>query len=175
MFDSYHLTFLSSLQQGAHPSHPGNQYFKQFIDRHKDEFDALPTNKREALAETMFRTLRDERNTRFFKPSDSNPNILEPLDDERIVRKIWAALRDCRRTVKNSKKKKPAKSVRWEDHICSGDEAIREEIATLYKNETLLQAMKNSWKDEFDSKKVVFEEQVSFRAFGLPVSLLGND
>lgn len=159
-----------SLLQGAHPSHPGNAFFKQFIDQHKDQFDALPKNKREALAETLFITLRDERNTRFLRPTDSNPNILEPLDDERIVRKIWCALRDCRRSVTTGKKK-ATKSVRWEDHIVAGDEAIREEIATLYENETLFQAMKSSWKDEFDIKKVVFEEQVSFNRCNLPMTM----
>ena len=85
------------------------------------------------------------------------------------------ALRDCKcynaNKAKGGKKKKATgkKQVRWNPVISSAEEErilfeskVDDELSKLYVNDTVLKAMTQSWKDDFDEKKSLFEEQVRF-------------
>lgn len=177
-FDLFLLSLTISGTTGPN-AHPGNMRFRDMIRENKPRYDALvKLSEREALSEQLWIGLRDNHNTRFLRPSVSDPkNVYEILDHERSVKKILHALRDLDRTRGPPRKGKAGKvtntkKVRWNPTVASAEEKgvdfemdFRAEMKKLHQNDTLLEAMKTSWKDEFDVKKKLFEDQV--RLIGL--------
>lgn len=145
-------------RRGSGHDNPGNKAFRELIRTNKPRYDSMTGDDRQVLSAQLWVALRDQEKMRFLKPVDSNPKIYEVLDYERSVRKIFCALRDCRpkggwSVVRKTNATKP-KQVRWKP---TEEKVV---ISLLYQNETLMHAMKISWKDQFDEKKCLFEDQV---------------
>lgn len=131
------------------------------------------------LSTQLWEKLHNERGCRFLRATE-DPSVYSITDHEQSIKKILFALRDCKsynaNKAKGGKKKKATgkkatgkKQVRWNPVISSAEEErilfeskVDDELSKLYVNDTVLKAMTQSWKDDFDERKSVFEEQVRF-------------
>ncbi|KAL3794928.1 hypothetical protein HJC23_004305 [Cyclotella cryptica] len=168
--------------RGAGQGHPGNKHYHYMIQSNKKIYDTMTTEDKEAFSEQIWASLRDERGTRFLKPTEHNPNMYEVLNHERSVRKILFALRDCRLKGKlkvssaaaESKQKSQGKHTKRKlgfgavEEECSRkpkffDDEAAIEITKLYENNVLMEEMKKSWSNDFEAKKVLFEKHLLHR------------
>jgi len=162
-------------------SHPGNVAFRQIIHENKPIFDSLQYDDKMQLVEGIWKDMK-EKGTRFLKQSTETSEY-DVLDNERSVRKILFALRDCRVTGKplskqaaaasvdgrrkSSAKKvsktcqkqrptKPRESIKPKDF----DEVAKAEIEALLNRKELRRVMKDTWGDELPKKKPLIEAEL---------------
>ncbi len=162
-------------------SHPGNVAFRQIIHENKPIYDSLQYDSKMQLVEGIWRDMK-EKGTRFLKQGTETSGY-DVLDNERSLRKILFALRDCRvtgkplpkqaaaatdagrrkssvkkvsKTCQKHKPTKPRETVKPKDF----DEVAKAEIEALLNREELRRVMRDTWGEELPKKKPLIEAEV---------------
>jgi len=158
----------------GHGSHPGNKYFRELIKTNVTRFSTMTTSDEKLVLSTqLWEKLHNERGCRFLRATE-DPSVYSIIDHEQSIKKILFALRDCKcynaNKAKGGKKKKATGKKQVRVTISSAEEErilfeskVDDELSKLYVNDTVLKAMTQSWKDDFDEKKSLFEEQLIAR------------